>query len=261
MNQRPRVSIVIPAYNEENQIRTCLQSIAAQTVQPFEVIIVDNNSADKTVAEAKKFPFVKVIKEPRKGSVFASTAGLNYAEGEIIARIDADTHLAPDWVEVVSDYFVEHKEIAAITGKCYFRDFPFRRAVSAIHASGYHYLQKLIAGSEVLWGSNMAIRRDAWLKVRSDCQLRPDVDEDIDLSIHLKNRHLRARRILEAHATVSLRRGDIGPVGIVRYLKTWPKNYLVNKEYFRAAVICLFTIVFLVLVLPASAVYSLFRQR
>lgn len=261
MNQRPRVSIVIPAYNEENQIRACLQSIAAQTVQPFEAIVVDNNSSDKTVVEAKKYPFVKVIKELRKGSVFASTAGLNFATGEIIARIDADTHLASNWVEVISDYFISHEDVAAVTGKCYFRDFPFKRAVSAIHASGYHYLQKLIAGSEVLWGSNMAIRREAWLKVRGDCKLRPDVDEDIDLSIHLKRKHFRARRILEAHATVSLRRGDIGPAGIVRYLKTWPKNYLVNKEYFRAVVIYFFTIVFLVLVLPASAVYSLFRLR
>ena len=51
------LSIVIPVFNEQRYIKACLDSIAAQTVKPDEVIVVDNNSTDKTVQIAKKYKF------------------------------------------------------------------------------------------------------------------------------------------------------------------------------------------------------------
>ena len=61
-----KVSLVIPAYNEEKYMKDCLVHIMAQQVRPDEIIVVDNNCTDKTVKIAKLFP-VTIVKEPVRG--------------------------------------------------------------------------------------------------------------------------------------------------------------------------------------------------
>src|SRR5579885_2506952 len=94
-----RISLVIPAHNEESHLAACLDAVAAQTVRPFEVIVVDNNSSDATAEVARSYSFVRVVREPRQGLAFARDAGFDAARGELIGRIDADTLLPPNWVE------------------------------------------------------------------------------------------------------------------------------------------------------------------
>ena len=55
------LSIVIPVYNEQDQIKGCLDAIKNQTIAPQEVIVVDNNSNDNSIAIAKKYAFVRII--------------------------------------------------------------------------------------------------------------------------------------------------------------------------------------------------------
>ena len=63
-----RLSVVIPAFNEELVLRRCLDSLAVQqTSYPYEVIVVDNNSSDATAAIAGSYPFVRVVHERRRG--------------------------------------------------------------------------------------------------------------------------------------------------------------------------------------------------
>jgi glycosyltransferase involved in cell wall biosynthesis len=110
------ISIVIPVYNEAERIAACLESIAAQTVTPLEVIVVDNNSTDATVSIARSFPFVRVITAKCQGVIHARNRGFNAARGEIIGRIDADTrlHLAE------AGHMVEFREdlTASISARC-----------------------------------------------------------------------------------------------------------------------------------------------
>ena len=101
------LSLVIPVFNEENQIESCLKSIENQTVMPDEVIVVDNNCTDRTIEIVEKFKFVKVIKESRQGRGYARTAGFNEAKSDIIGRIDADSRLSNNWVEHVKNKFEE----------------------------------------------------------------------------------------------------------------------------------------------------------
>ena len=70
------ISVVIPAWNEEKYIEEALDLIAKQTIQPLEVIVVDNNSVDNTVAIAKR-KGARVIKEARQGITPARNAGFN----------------------------------------------------------------------------------------------------------------------------------------------------------------------------------------
>src|SRR5690349_12508105 len=116
-----RVSIVIPAYNEEFHLRSCLQAIADQSQPVHEVIVVDNNSSDQTAKVAATYPFVKVIHEPRQGRVFARNAGFNAATGDVVGRIDADIILPVDWVAHVQHFYGrQHNVGRAWSGAGYF---------------------------------------------------------------------------------------------------------------------------------------------
>src|SRR5689334_5727072 len=99
------LSIVIPVYNEEDHLKACLDSIAAQTIKPDEVIVVDNNSIDRSVQIAKKYKFVKIVREPKQGYIFARHRRLNAASGEVMGRVNAESVLLPDWVARVKQTF------------------------------------------------------------------------------------------------------------------------------------------------------------
>lgn len=265
MNQiRNRVSIVIPAYNEERYLPACLDAIAAQHQKPFEVIVVDNNSSDATATIAAKYPFVTVLKESRQGIAFARNCGFNTATGDIIGRIDADTRLPDTWVGQVQQYFVEHPTIAAVTGKGYFYDFGLRRTVSFLHTLTYYITQGAISGMAILWGSNMAIRRDAWLAVAHDCSTRTDIDEDIDLSLHLRRKHFATAYEGQLQANMSLRRGNIAPKQIFTYLKSWPRNYWINNMPIRAlciSVVMIFAVAFAFVTMPIARLFSVLNAK
>jgi len=94
-NGPPIISVIIPAANEEKTLPFCLASLKKQTFSNFEVIVIDNNSTDKTAAVAQKFG-AKVVSEKKQGIIYARERGFQEAKGEIIARTDADTHLQID---------------------------------------------------------------------------------------------------------------------------------------------------------------------
>lgn len=255
------LSIVIPAYNEEDQLKNCLDSIAKQTVMPDEVIIVDNNSSDRTAEIAKSYPFVKVITEKKQGRIFAQVTGFDNVSSELIGRLDADSRISPDWVETAKNYMTKNQNVQAITGACTFYDFPAQKIVSKVHAVGYFGVQKILTGMEILWGSNMAIRSSAWEKAKPLCTLDPDIYEDIDLSLQLKKLNLKTARPLNLKVSVSLRRGNIGVRDNIRYLSGWPKIYWSNRLRFRA-VILVFVVAFIVIATaPLVWLYKLIGHR
>ncbi len=110
----PKISVVIPAYNEEKLIEKTLQSLSRQTFKNFEIIVVDNNSTDKTAAIAKKFG-ATVIREKKQGAVFAYNTGMQHSSGKIIAVTDADSRPDPYWLEKILNIFQNNK-IIALTG-------------------------------------------------------------------------------------------------------------------------------------------------
>lgn len=255
------LSVVIPVYNEGAYLAKCLDAIAAQTVMPDQVVIVDNNSTDDSAAVAASYDFVTLVHEAQQGVLFARDAGFAAATGTIICRIDADTILAPDWMATVRSYYEKHPEVAAITGDCTFYDFPFESAFQTVHHFGYYTVQKLIAGTEILWGSNMAITRESWDAVQPYCLCERGVHEDIDLSLQLQNHGYRIARLRSLKAGVSLRRGNLGPREIIDYLKPWPATYWRNKRVLQTALIWLALSFVLVATLPPAAILSAIRTR
>jgi glycosyltransferase involved in cell wall biosynthesis len=180
------LSIVIPVYNEEQLLERCLQSIAKQTVQPDQVIVVDNNSTDRTVEVAKRFPFVTLLHERKQGIVYARDTGFNAVTSDIICRIDGDTVLPTDWTYRVRRFFGSpHNKNHALTGGGYFYNVRLPKFNGWVQSQLVFRLNRLIIGHYILWGSNMAITRDQWYAVRNMVCLRDDIHEDLDLSFHL----------------------------------------------------------------------------
>lgn len=177
-----KVSLVIPAYNEEKYIKDCLISVMAQEVRPDEIIVVDNNSTDKTMEIVRHFP-VTVIKEKKQGMTPARNAGFNFAHGDIIARCDADTRLPPDWIKRIQTNFKTQK-IDALSGPFEFYDLKLKTTFLFIVFD----VIKPIIHNEILIGPNMIITKKVWEKVKNIvCLDDKKVHEDIDISIHISD--------------------------------------------------------------------------
>lgn len=100
MSKNMKLSIILPTYNNEKTIRSCLNSIFMQNFprNQFEVLFIDGGSTDKTLEIARKFP-VKLINNPKRNEEAARILGLSKARGEIIALVDADNVLVgKDWL-------------------------------------------------------------------------------------------------------------------------------------------------------------------
>lgn len=196
------LTIVIPVYNEENYLGACLESIEAQDEPPDEVIVVDNNSTDKTVEIAGRYGFVKLLREPRQHQVFAQSMGFDGAKSDILGRIDADSILPPDWVRCVKSEF-EDKDIAAVTGGADPYDAPMRLVATAIF-NWYTFMVRLIIGHRILWGANCALRKTAWSKIKGEIMMRPDIWEDYDMAFCL-NKYGRIKYLRGLQVGFSLR--------------------------------------------------------
>lgn len=189
---RPTVSVVIPVKDDAEKLRHCLEALAGQQVAPLEIIVVDNGSSDDSAGVARGNG-AQVLFEPRPGIGVASAAGYHRARGDILARLDADSVPAPDWIATIVASFHADAGVDAITGPAHFNDGPsaLRRPALWAYLLPYFALSSLALGHVPLFGSNMAFRRRAWHEV-SD-HLHTDrwlVHDDFDLSFHLGVEHV-----------------------------------------------------------------------
>lgn len=191
-NKKPlKLTIVIPAYNEEINLKRCLESVARQEVMPSKVIVVDNNSTDNTARIARQYKFVEVIKEPKQGIAHARNRGFNAVHSGIIARIDADTTLPPNWVKNIRQHYENPAhQSTALTGGGYFTNltFPSKKFTNRLHSLIAFRFNRLIMGHYILWGSNMALLANQWRLVKGDVCNDSNIHEDLDLAIHLHRR-------------------------------------------------------------------------
>ena len=225
--------MVLPAYNEAADLRSCLDAIMAQTVAPYEVIVVDNNSSDDTASIAAEYPGVRVLSEPRQGVVYARTCGFDAARGDIIGRIDADTLLKSNWIETVQRIFSDDAELAAVSGRVRYYDTAWKSAVNGFD----HFFRKVLGGNKMfLQGVNMALRRDSWQLVREHVCLRGGLHEDFDLAIHLHDLGLRVGYDDRLLAGISLRRMNADFSSYLNYVRVQPRTFMDHGKYRVASV-------------------------
>lgn len=180
-----KISVVVPAFNEEERLGACLKSLENQIEKPFEIIVVDNNSTDKTVEIAKKFN-VKIIKETVQGRAPARNAGFNKAKGDIIARTDADTRVPPDWTKRIRESFEKDPKLFGLSGSAYFDKLPTFLQFHTWMITGSSKFIKLTMKHDGMMGFNLALRKKTWELVKNEvCLDEKMVHEDADLAIHI----------------------------------------------------------------------------
>lgn len=99
-DQPPTISVIVVAYEPGERLAACLDAVAAQTLAPAEVLIVDNGSSDGSVAAARGRPELRVL-SPGGNTGFARGNNLaaDEARGDWLALLNPDAYPAPDWLE------------------------------------------------------------------------------------------------------------------------------------------------------------------
>lgn len=179
-----RVTVVIPALNDAVMLERCLAALAAQTRVPDEIVVVDNGSTDDTAEVARRAGAV-VAWEPIRGIGPASARGYDTATGDIFARLDADSMPPEDWIARVEARFEARPELSALTGPGDFYGATPRVHWLAEHLyiGGYLWFVGMLLGHPPLFGSNLALRRETWMRVRGTVhRTMREVHDDLDLA-------------------------------------------------------------------------------
>ena len=186
----PEVTIIIPAYNEEEGILKTLSSLSASiTAKKVEVIVVDNNSNDSTGKLAADAGAILIL-ETHQSITSARNAGLREAKGKFILNADADTIYPPDWIDLMLAPLY-HDNIAMVYGNYAF--LPTTGTSRLIYCA-YEYvadfskwINKNFREEAVnIYGSNSAFRREEGLLVNG-FDHPPDANEDGWLGLKLRN--------------------------------------------------------------------------
>lgn len=228
----PTLDVVIPCYNEENEIKGCLDLLLEQSKEIEHIIVVDNNSTDSSpeiLAEyARKSPKIIVVHEKRQGVEYARDAGFTHARADIVGRIDVDTRVRPGWALAIRTYYRAHPEVTAGSGMTEYYDLPARRLTNAMTWFFMTVSNEIMAGSVNLYGANMTVRRAVWREIverlpRKDAKIM----EDLAISLALETAGHKVAYLPEAKADVSGRRIRTSPRKFATYNAQWPNTYAV----------------------------------
>lgn len=179
-----RVSVVIPVLDDAAELAGCLAALAAQTRPPDEVVVVDNGCRDASASIAREAG-ARVVDEPRRGIPAAASTGYDAATGKLIARIDADSRPGPDWLARIVEAFEADPALDALSGPGEFLGLTGWRARAArlLYMDAYFASVGSAMAHPPLFGSNLAMRRSAWERVRDRVHRHdPELHDDIDLS-------------------------------------------------------------------------------
>ena len=120
MKTNPRISIIVPVYNVEKYVETCIDSIKSQSFNEFEAIIVDDGSKDSSIAICEKLisgdARFKILHKENGGLMSAWKYGLQRATGEYVGFVDSDDWIDPDMFFVLSKSIQEHDADIVISG-------------------------------------------------------------------------------------------------------------------------------------------------
>lgn len=160
---RLRFSVVVPAYNEARFIGDCLESLSRQDFTGgYEVIVVDNNSTDRT-SEIARAGGATVLWEEHAGVCRARQRGTLAARGEIVVSTDADTRFAPAWLSRIDQAFGGDTSRVAVAGPCRYLDGPWWGRVYARLLFEFVALVNQMTGRVVyVSATNLAFHKSHW---------------------------------------------------------------------------------------------------
>ena len=156
----PEISVITACYNHGRFIGDMIDSILAQTLKKFELIIVNDGSTDTTTAELDKWdhPQIKVLHTENQGPSAARNLAIRHARSEIIFNIDADDKAAPELLEKVYGFTVSHPDWSII-----YTDLEYFGAKKAPYVLEDYSLNTILYKNVI--GSQSFFRKSDWQRV------------------------------------------------------------------------------------------------
>lgn len=190
-NHKPPVSVVIPAYNEEKNIVSCIESIINTQYEQLDIIIVDDGSTDGTIKQIhtlqKLYPNIILVKGKHKGKTDSLNLGIQHAKEEIVVNIDADTVVEREFITAIVRPFAD-KTVGAVSGMPHVRNAT--HVITWFQEVEYYYnnliryiFSKTFKTGIWLFGSVTAYRKEALEKVAHFSKDTLAEDMDIALAI------------------------------------------------------------------------------
>ncbi|MBV8054305.1 MAG: glycosyltransferase [Deltaproteobacteria bacterium] len=182
----PSASVIVPAYDAAPTIARCIESLKRLNYPDYEIMVVDDGSADSTAAIAESAG-VQALRLPHRGLAAARNAGLAAARGRIVAFIDADAEADSDWLYHLAEA-ITRRQAAAAGGQNF---APERTsALAAAIAAAPGQAQEVRLGDQdlaQLCGCNMAVDK-AKLdnRILFDCTFT-NAGDDVDFSWRLRD--------------------------------------------------------------------------
>ncbi|MDD1686007.1 glycosyltransferase [Methanoregula sp.] len=179
------ISVVIPTFNEEENIAQCLVSLSHQNIprSEYEIIVVDGGSKDATCEIAKKYAD-KVFTQTSKKVGGARNDGVNAAKGEIIATTDADCIIPPGWVKRIGEDF-RNPAIVQLYGPVYPIEEGLNNRFSLMLANTFSRIGYYSRTFYYTLGCNTAFRKDAF--IQAGMYRCIDAGDDLEIAMRMKD--------------------------------------------------------------------------
>lgn len=156
------VSVIIPAFNQERFIREAIESVLAQSINDFEILVIDDGSRDGTKDIALAFrDKVRYLYQSNKGAAAARNAGLDLAKGRFIAFLDADDIWLPGKLEYQLDVMDSRPDVGLVYGAIVIMHENSRRGERVIRSPHQLSLKELLLENPVCTPTVM-VRRDCF---------------------------------------------------------------------------------------------------
>lgn len=199
LDDRPLVSIVVPAYNEGVVLENCVRSIVATGYERTEILVVDDGSTDDTPAVmaelGREFPQIRMIRQANAGKGAALNHGARLSTGDVLVFVDADSQFHEDTLHHMLEGFDDEK-VGAVCGddRPVNLDRVLTRLLTVISHIGTGLVRRslsLLGCLPIVSGNSGAFRRDVFEEVGGFDE--HTVGEDLELTWRVHRAHRQVR--------------------------------------------------------------------
>lgn len=236
-----KVSVIVPARNEENNLPFLLGSLAAQTVRPYEVIVVDDFSSDRTVETARRYG-VRVVRntelpENWTGKTWAVWNGFLESSGDVLVFLDADVRLAPGALEALLKSREKTGGVISVVPfhetKKFYERLSMLPCLLGVFAFTSPFERR--NPSKGLYGSCIVAAREDYLKINGHKSIRSELLDDLNLGKKFSEAGVPVKNYI-GYGSVSFR---MYPNGLKSELQGFGKGAVLSTATLRPATVLL----------------------
>src|SRR5271166_6170297 len=182
----PPISVVIPVFNDSENLRHCLDALRHSSVQDFELIVVDDGSTDDSARIATEVGASVLRRDRQMGPAAARNLGARSAAAPLLFFLDADVCVHPDTLGHAVRELEAHPEVGAVIGS--YDDSPSEERFISQYKNLFHRFVHQTARREAstFWTGCGAIRRDVFVGMGGfDTSFKRPSIEDIELGMRM----------------------------------------------------------------------------